>query len=598
MHAADDRTWTYHQYHKDVCKIAKSLLKLGMDRYDATNIIGFNCPEWFLFDIGTIFAGGMCAGVYTTSTADSCAYIAEDSKAFAICADGKEQVKKYLEIEDRIPHTKVIVVWNHCDCAELLGKFKRIKAYKFEDFLELGVDVTDETLKARMDLVKSNEAAVLIYTSGTTGNPKGVMISHDNLWYNCHASLVPLKITERDCLVSYLPLSHIAAQMLDCQAPLFFGSKVGFATPDALQGALVKSFKKYKPTVAFGVPRVWEKIMDKMVAAGAANKSKFVNKVKAWAKPKGAQNSQTFHYNSSVKAPSCLGAANKIFFMKVKKVLGFENLRFGYTGSAPLDSRVIEFFGMLNIQIYDCFGMSETTAPCIQNEPYLWKVGSVGKALKGVEIKILPENGELCVRGRLIFMGYLNMKDKTDEALDSEGWLHTGDKARVDEDGFVYITGRLKELIKTSGGENIPPVIIENHIKGMLPAISNAILVGDRKKFLAILLAFKSVMVEGEPTDDLDLDVLVIAESIGSSAKTVTAANSCPKFKEYVEKGIKRYNDEKKISKAQAVQKYEFLPSDLSVAAGDLTSTLKLKRYAVYHRYEKLIERLYEGGGD
>ncbi|XP_069482841.1 long-chain-fatty-acid--CoA ligase ACSBG2-like isoform X2 [Ambystoma mexicanum] len=507
-------TTTYLQYYQQCRAAAKSFLLLGLEPFHGVGILGFNSAEWFIADIGAIMAGGLAVGIYATSSPEACQYVAANCEANVLVVENHQQLVKILEIEDQLPHLKAIVQY-HDELNE-----ERAGLYTWKDFMELGTGVPDSKLDNIIASRKANQCCTLIYTSGTTGRPKGVMLSHDNITWVTKAFGESLNLTDNEVTVSYLPLSHVAAQILDIWIPICFGGTTYFANPDALKGTLVSTLQEVRPTTFFGVPRVWEKIQEKMKDMGS--KSSFIKqKISSWAKKIG------------------LGA--------------------NYN-----------------------------------------RMNGCGRCLVGCMIRIhQPQEdgaGEICYWGRHVFMGYLNMPEMTMEALDEEGWLHSGDLGKLDQDGFLYVTGRIKELVITAGGENVPPVPIEDALKEELPIISNAMLVGDQRKFLSMLLTLKcTVDVDtGEPQDDLTAEAIQFCQQLGSSATRVSEVigTKDPAIYEVIQEAMDRVN-QKALSNAQKVQKWAILGKDFSIAGGELGPTLKLKRPVVLSMYEKVIDGFY-----
>jgi len=594
------QTWTWNQYRADVDKFAKALCTLGFKAHDSVNIIGFNAPAWFISNMGAIAAGGVAAGIYTTNLPEACKYVSAHSKAKVVIVEGKKQLDKYLAIQKDLKDLQALVVYGEPVPAGINSK---VPVYAFDDFLGLGADVGDDELVMRKEAQRPGHCCTLIYTSGTTGQPKAVMISHDNLCWTSQTMLSTIPaLSPADCLVSYLPLSHIAAQMLDLHCPMVTGSQVFFAKPDALRGSLGATLKAVKPTVFFGVPRVWEKIYEKMQEVAKVNNKSFVKRnIGAWAKGKGTKKNQLAQFGGPGGSPFMYGLANKIL-MKIRKALGLERCIACFTGAAPIERKVLDYFASINIPILELFGQSECTGPHTTNTPTAWKIGTCGRPLPGTESKIDANTGELCYRGRHIFMGYMYMKDKTTETIDEEGWLHSGDVGKFDEDndpnikapsGFMSITGRIKELIITAGGENIPPVLIENEFKLAMPALSNCMVIGDNRKFLTIVLCLHVEMNEdGTPTNKLTGAALDAAAQIGSTAKTTQEAQTCAKFEKYFNAGLEAANA-KTTSRAQRVAKFTLLDTDFTEPTGELTPTLKLKRPVAAKNHSKAIEAMY-----
>ncbi|XP_061211930.1 long-chain-fatty-acid--CoA ligase ACSBG2 isoform X2 [Neopsephotus bourkii] len=528
---------TYQMYYNECWKAAKSFLKLGLERFHGVCILGFNAAEWIIADIAAILAGGFAVGIYATNSPEACHYVAENCNANVVIVENHKQLQKILEIQHKLPDLKAIVQYG-----EAL-KEKRPNLYSWSEFMELGRDVPDTQLHEIIKSQKPNQCCTLIYTSGTTGQPKGVMLSHDN-------------------------------------------------------GTLVETLREVRPTSFLGVPRVWEKMEERMKSIGAKS-SAFQRKVAAWAKEIGLQTNLD-RMNGYHDIPMNFHIAKHLVFKKVQKAIGLDRCSKCYTGAAPISRETLEFFLSLDIPVLELYGMSESTGPHTVSTPHMFRLSSCGRSISGCETRIHNADehgvGEVCFSGRHVFMGYLNMEDKTKEAIDGEGWLHSGDLGKLDAHGFLYITGRIKELIITAGGENIPPVPIEEAVKAAVPIISNAMLVGDKAKFVAMLLTLKcNVNADtGEPRDDLTPEALEYCQRLGSKA---TKASEIIRSKDKdvyaaIQKGIAAVN-ENAISNAQRIQKWALLEKDFSVFSGELGPTMKLKRAVVLEKYKDQIAQFY-----
>ncbi|XP_043946698.1 long-chain-fatty-acid--CoA ligase ACSBG2-like [Protopterus annectens] len=587
---------TYKQYYAECRRAAKGFLKLGLERYHGVGILGFNSQEWFIADVAAILAGGFAVGIYTTNSPEACLYCAENSDCNILVVENQKQLKKILEVQDNIPNLKAIIVYSD----EM--KEKRPNIYSWSEFIELGKDVPDSQLDDIIASQKPNQCCTLIYTSGTTGQPKGVMLSHDNLTWTAHTAgkTVGLKdaLEFQETVVSYLPLSHIAAQMIDIWLPMKFGGATYFAQPDALKGSLVVTLKEVRPTAFMGVPRVWEKMQEKMKSVGAKS-STVRRKVAAWAKDVGLHTNLK-RMNGQATLPLNYHVAKKLVFKKVRKALGLDRCTKCYTGAAPITKETLEFFLSLDIPVYELYGMSECTGPHTVSVPSAFRLTSCGKVMCGCETKIhqpdSDKSGEICFWGRHVFMGYLNMLDKTEESLDKDGWLHSGDLGKHDQNGFLYITGRIKELIITAGGENIPPVPIEDAVKEQVPIISNAMLIGDKRKFLSMILTLKSTINEdtGEPEDILTPEAVEYCKNLGSKATRVSdiVGGKDKTIYTAIQEGINVVNDSAS-SNAQKIQKWTILDKDFSLSGGELGPTMKLKRPVVLKMYNEIIDAFY-----
>ncbi|XP_056233183.1 long-chain-fatty-acid--CoA ligase ACSBG2-like isoform X1 [Seriola aureovittata] len=585
-------TLTWRQYYEHCRAAAKSFLKLGLERYHGVGILGFNSPEWFISDVGCILAGGLAAGIYTTNSPEACQYVAANCEANILVVENQKQLDKILQVKDQLPHLKAIVQYK----GELQQKAPFL--YTWAEFMKLGEDVPNEQLDAVISSLRANECCTLIYTSGTTGKPKGVMLSHDNLTWTAHtaASLVDYTFAS-EAVISYLPLSHVAAQMFDMWIAMTFAATIYFAEPDALKGSLATTMREVRPTYFLGVPRVWEKIQEKIRAIGA-KASPMRKRVADWAKSIGLQ----YNYsamNGENLVPWGFMLANNLVFKKVRAALGLDRCKICFTGAAPITKETLDYFMSLNMPLMELYGMSESSGPHTVSVNSSYQMSSCGKVMPGCKTKLEnPDkegNGEICFWGRNVFMGYLNMPDKTTEALDQDGWLHSGDLGRNDQQEFLYITGRIKELIITAGGENIPPVPIEDALKAEVPIISNSMLLGDKLKFLSMLLTLKCVVDDnGDPTDELSPEALDFCQQHGVTATKVSEiiANKEPAIYNAIQEGVERVNA-KATSNAQKVQKWVIVERDFSVGGGELGPTMKLRRPIVVKMYQEKINEMY-----
>ncbi|KAJ8274624.1 hypothetical protein COCON_G00092490 [Conger conger] len=589
------RKLPYKEYYEQCRAAAKSFLKLGLERYHGVGILGFNSTEWFIADFGAIFAGGFGVGIYTTNSPEACHYVADNCKANILVVENHKQLQKILEVQDQLPHLKAIVQYKD----EL--KEARPNVYTWAEFMQLGKEVPDAQLDDIIASQKPNQCCTLIYTSGTTGQPKGVMLSHDNLTWLGKTTADYAEITDSEVVVSYLPLSHIAAQMCDMWLMLACGGSTYFAQPDALKGSLGTTLKEVRPTSFVGVPRVWEKMQEGIKAASAKGPT-MRKKVGAWARRVGLQtNLNKMHGTAPSEAPVNYRLAKKVVFQKVRKALGLDRCTKCFTGAAPITKETLEFFLSLDIPLIELYGMSESSGPHTISLEHIFRLTSCGKTIPGCKTKIFnPDNngdGEICMWGRHVFMGYLNMPDKTADALDAEGWLHSGDLGKQDADDFLFITGRIKELIITAGGENIPPVPIEDALKEAVPLISNAMLIGDQRKFLSMLLTIKCQLHPdtGAPLDELTEEAVKFCRRLGSSATQVSdiAGGKDRAVNAAIQDGINHTN-ERATSNAQRVQKWVVLERDFTLPGGELGPTMKLKRPVVLKMYKEQIENFYK----
>nr|XP_021403026.1 long-chain-fatty-acid--CoA ligase ACSBG1 isoform X4 [Lonchura striata domestica] len=421
-------------------------------------------------------------------------------------------------------------------------------------------------------------------------------------WTSAHCSraggMQPAEV-QQESIVSYLPLSHIAAQIYDLWTGIKWGEQVYFAEPDALKGSLINTLKEVQPTSHMGVPRVWEKIMEKLKDASA--QSGFMKKkMLSWAMSLSLE--KNLHgSNSSDLKQLWTRLADYLVLAKIRSALGLSSCQKHFSGAAPLSTETLCFFLGLNITLYEAYGMSETTGPHCLSGPYIYRQHSCGKPVPGCRVKLVDKdtegNGEICFWGRTVFMGYLNMEDRTKESFDEEGWLHSGDLGKLDNDGFLYVTGRIKDLIITAGGENVPPIPIEDAVKKELPIVSNAMVIGDKKKFLSMFLTLKSVLDPdtSDPTDILTEQARDFCQRSGSKATKVSDIVATRDQATYraIQEGIDRVNSTA-TNRVHCIQKWIVLPRDFSISGGELGPTMKLKRLAVLEKYRNEVDSFYK----
>jgi len=585
--------WTYAEYLDDVTTVAKAFIRLGLKPFHSVNILGFNAPEWHISAVASIVAGGLSAGIYTTNSADATRYVAEHSRCNIMVVEDEEQLAKVESIQDRCPEMQTIIQYT--------GFPSSPEVLSWQSVLEIGREEDDTELRRRLASQATNQCCTLVYTSGTTGNPKGVMLSQDNITWTCQrAHEVYDWKYDYETVVSYLPLSHVAGTFIDIYLIMYGGGCVWFADKMAMQGTLLKTLVEARPTLFFGVPRVYEKVMEKMTDAGKLQ-SPLKQKISAAAKAATAE-----HHFATFEGKPGGGIkyklAQKVVMSKVAKMLGFDRTRGFYSSAAPLSEDVFKYFCSLDMPIQELLGSSETTGPqTASTSGQGIRLGSVGRPYDCWEVDILDPDetglGEIATRGRNACMGYIWEEKKTQELFNAEGYVLSGDLGRYDKDGFLFVSGRQKEIIVTAGGENIAPVPIEDALKELLKDyFANVLVIGDKRKHLAAILTLRCVLDEkNQPTNNLHPSVVRWAEDFGVEAETADdiISEDNPEIKAYVMGAIQKIN-RKAVSNAAKVHKFMIAPNDFSLAGGELTPTMKIKRHFVIEKYQKKIQQMYE----
>jgi long-subunit acyl-CoA synthetase (AMP-forming) len=554
---------TWGEYRALVRRVARGFLKLGLPPGGGVVILGRNCPEWFAADMAAIAAGGRPAGIYATSTGEQCAAIAAHSEAVVAVLEGPEALARLRAGGRPLPHLRAVVL--------LAGEAHGPGVCSWADLLALGEAVPEAELEARLRALRPEDCATLIYTSGTTGAPKAVMLSHRNLTWMGRQVRHYVGLRADDQLLSYLPLSHVAEQMNSLHAPLYAGACVSFV--ESLD-ELPQRLREVRPHLFFGVPRVWEKFQA-AVEAGAAAAPAWRRGLLRWARRVGL--AAGYAEQQGRRGPRALPLARRLVFDRVRRGVGLDRVRLCAVSAAPVARETLEFFLGLGLPLLEVYGMSECTAPATLSLPGRYRTGKAGAAIPGTELR-LAQDGEILVRGPHVFLGYFKDESATREALDADGWLHTGDVGTLDAEGYLEVTDRKKEILITSGGKNIAPQVVETRLK-QLPAVAHAVAVGDRRKFVAALVTLDPVRLPAA------------AERAGSPARDPAAAAACPIFRGHLETALRGINEG--LASYESVKRLEVLAGEFTIEGGELTPSLKLRRRAVYEKYAARIEALY-----
>jgi len=568
------RDITWDDYLRNARHTCLGLISLGLRKGDRVSVIGENRPEWLYSDLGTMCAGGVTVGIYTTSSAEQCEYVVGHSQSRIFIAEDEEQLDKALFFRERTPDLERIVVMD----PKGLRHFSDPMVMTFEELLELGreEDSKHPNLFAEsLERTDPQEMALIIYTSGTTGPPKGAMLSHANVNWTSWSIGQALDIYESDELLSFLPLSHIAERMFSVFLPLRFGYTVSFTeSPDTVMA----NFREISPTVVFAVPRIWEKYYSG-VRIRVANATWF--KKVAYALAVKISNEYAGRRFSGQRVGLTLqflrGLANILVLYKLRERLGFERVHLAVSGAAPISPDVIKYFHGIGVPLREVYGQTEGTGPTCIHQGDNIELGNVGPGLPGVEVRI-DEDGEILVKGGNVFLGYYRNPEATRETL-TDGWLRSGDVGRLDNRGYLKITDRKKDLIITAGGKNIAPQNIENQLK-FSPYVNDAIVIGDRLKFLSALIVLD------------EENVVQYAQDNKIPFTTYESLTKAPEIIELIDLEVQEVN--KTLSHVETIKKFTIVPKKLYEEDGEVTPTMKVKRKYINEKFADLIKAMYK----
>ena len=561
----DQEVWesaTYDQVNEQVRELSLGLIDLGVVPGDKVSILGNTRPEWTLFDFAAMTAGATVVPIYQTNSPGECQYVLEHSEARILVVEDEAQLVKIREIREQCPKLEQVIL--------MLGNAE--DAVAMSDVQERGKAQDNSIWEERYRGVTKDDLCKIVYTSGTTGPPKGCMISHGNYRAMLDMAETAEILGSGETTFLFLPLAHVFALLIQYGA-LDVGGRIAYWERDQLR--IVPSLSEIKPEYFPSVPRIFEKVHDTAVATsaaqGGAKHAIFKWAIKTGTKMRAAE--------EAGKKPGFLlqkqyDMADKLVLSKIRAIFG-GNIKLAITGAAPIDPEILRFFHAAGIPLMEAWGMTETSTGGTTSVPGAFKVGTVGKALPGAELKI-AEDGELLMRGPNIFVGYYRNEEATKETI-VDGWLHTGDIATIDDEGYVSIVGRKKEIIITSGGKNVTPVNIETLIKRH-PLVSQCVVIGDRRPYLVALIT-------------LDQEALSRFAAEQGALDEPAAMTNSPLIRKTLEEHIEEVNTH--FARVEQIKRFHILPADLSQEGGELTPTLKLKRPVIATKYSGEIEDLY-----
>jgi long-chain acyl-CoA synthetase len=559
-----DVTWS--EARDQVSKISKGLMAMGVNKGDRVSILSQTRLEWSLCDFGITSCGGVTVGIYPSNLPADCAYVIDHSDSEVIFVEDSGQLEKVLSVRSDLPKLRKIVIWDGAGDPQhdLLS---------WSEFLDAGRDITDAQAEQRGNSVGPEDLASLVYTSGTTGVPKGVMITNYNLVFTSDSARKSIHIEPGYCTLLFLPLAHVFARLI-AYCCMSAAVPVAFAEEISKVG---DNLKEIRPHFIPSVPRIYEKVYDKILS-GAEEAGGVKQKLFNWAVGVGHQVSHLQQNNQPI--PGLLGLkhalADKLVLHKIQAALG-GRLVFAVSGAAPLNKTIAEFFHACGVTILEGLGMTENTSFSHVNRFDNNKFGTVGQPGPDIEVK-LAKDGEVLFRGPNVMQGYFKDPDATAETFDSDGWLLSGDIGEIDDEGFLRITDRKKEMIVTAGGKNVAPQRIErimrtSHYIGQIMAY------GDKRKYISALIAL----------DPDNIKEWAGQQDLGSHEPEQLARE--PKVIKLIEGEIERLNGQ--LASFETIKRFHIVPQDFTVETGELTPTLKLKRKVIVNKYAAQIEELY-----
>lgn len=567
---------SWNEYYRLAKHVGSALISMGLQKGDRVSIIGDNCPEWVIIDVGVQCAGGATVGVYSTNAWPQVEYVIENSESKFFFVENEEQLDKWLHFRDKVPFLKKVIVWD----LEGLTHFKDPMVMTYNEILEEGrliVEKDSNLFESRMTEVTPDDLSMLIYTSGTTGPPKGAMLTHSNITYMGQAITTDNPMYDTDEVMSFLPLCHIFEQLFSVLGHIKNGYIVNFIeSPDTVTDNMIE----VSPTVGYAVPRIWEKYLSavyiKMSDATWFKKLVFSTAFKIGKKR--ASLSMDFK-----KVPFYLEVLYQLayfaVFKKLKERLGFDRLRIAYSGAAPISPDVLHFFQSIGVNLIEGYGQTEGTGVTCVSRAGRVKFGAVGPPLTGTEIKI-AEDGEILVKSPSVFKGYYKDPESTAEAL-KDGWLYSGDIGQIDEDGYLKITDRKKDIIVTAGGKNITPQYIENKLK-FSPYINDAVIIGDKRKFITSL-----IMIDED-------NVVKYAQDHKVQFSTYKDLTQDLEIIKLIQGEVNKVNDA--LARVEQIKKFTILPKKLYEEDGEVTPTMKVKRKYVNEAFGDIIDGMYRRG--
>jgi long-chain acyl-CoA synthetase len=545
-------TYTWRQLADRVREIAGGLLSLGLEKGDRVALMSGTRVEWTLADLAILAAGGVSVPIYETSSVEQCAWILEDSGATFAIAEKADHAKTLDQAAEKAGNVQEIFV---------------IDDDGLRAIAERGTEADRERVRERAEAVTAEDTASFIYTSGTTGNPKGCVITHSNLvWTARQTTEGPMRelFSREDATLLFLPLAHSFARIIQFGC-LEGNVQLGYARSIE---TLAEDMVSFEPTFLLSVPRVFEKVFNGAQRKATGAKRKIFDFAVSTSQEWSASD------NPGLVTNLTRGLCDRLVYSKLRVAIG-GRVNYCVSGGAPLAPHLAQFFRAADITILEGYGLTETTAPATVNTPEALRIGTVGKPLPGVELRT-DEDGEILIKGGNVFRGYYHNDEATREVLE-DGWFRSGDLGEIDDDGFLKITGRKKEIIVTAGGKNVAPAVLEDRLRAHA-LVDQCIVVGDGQPFIAALVT-------------IDREAFPAWAEANDKSGTVEDLVDDPDLRAAVETAVEEAN--KAVSKAEAIRKFVILPHEWTEEGGQLTPSLKLKRSVVMRELREDVEDIY-----
>ena len=568
------KAYTWAQYGAAAKAIGSGLIALGLQPGERVAILSDNNKEWLFCDLGVLCAAGVSTGIYPTDSPAQVEYLIDDCDAKYLFVEDEEQLDKVLAVRERAPGLRKIIVFD----MEGLRGFADPQVMSLPELMALGEQRAREHPQewaSRMALAQAGDVAIIVYTSGTTGPSKGAMLTHRNIIFQVGGfKRIGLPLSETDEALNFLPLCHVAERFGGCYNHIAAMNIVNFAeAPDTVP----QNLREVAPHILLAVPRVWEKLYSAVtiqIKEGTALGRLAYKAAIGIGYQAGARELEGQPVPLHLRLARAI--ADRLVLKNIRVVLGLDRVRWAITGAAPISPDLITWYWAMGVQMYEVYGQTENSGLATSNHPGSLKIGTIGQVAPGTELELSPQ-GEILLRGPHIFKGYLNKPEKTAEAL-KDGWLHTGDVGVIDNQGFVRITDRMKDIIITAGGKNITPSEIENQLK-FSPYISDAVVIGDKRSYLTCL-----IMIDHD-------NVVKFAQDKNVPFTNYASLCRAAEVQELIGREVEAAN--KKFARVETVKKFRLIDQLLTAEDEELTPTMKLKRSLVERKYGQLIKDMY-----